>query len=188
LEDIGTKWNLFEVINLAKKIGVWIHDDRVWDKFKDYVLKEYGTLHAVLGIEVEKALKHYLGHYEKVLSHIHKPKEKKVIKPKKKEYRNTTGAYIYAPSGRLPKNMPTTEKADLIQQELEASGVWNSEYFQKYVVERMVRERISSNPTTVKAYVKELEDRWFRGCIDNGKTNNMRDGAFFSVIGGNCKW
>ncbi|MCX8176191.1 MAG: hypothetical protein N3E48_03035 [Candidatus Bathyarchaeota archaeon] len=46
---------------MGKVITVRLTDSAVWDDFRGYVLKKYGKIHGVLGLEVTEAIKCYLG-------------------------------------------------------------------------------------------------------------------------------
>jgi hypothetical protein len=51
-------------ITLSKQLGVRIPTPQIWEGFKRFVEEKKGRTYAVLGEEVEEALKHYMDYYE----------------------------------------------------------------------------------------------------------------------------
>ena len=61
------------------RISVQGIDEEMWSEFKESVIEKYGKLHTVLGLEVEKALREYMGgDSQRANTHTHQKKEGKV--------------------------------------------------------------------------------------------------------------
>jgi len=60
---------------MSKPIGVRIdsRQEKVWNRFKDFVGEKYGKKHTVLGNELVKALQLYLDLYERVVDNRKEP-------------------------------------------------------------------------------------------------------------------
>ena len=60
---------------MSKPIGVRIdsRQEKIWNRFKDFVGEKYGKKHTVLGNELVKALQLYLDLYERVVDNRKEP-------------------------------------------------------------------------------------------------------------------
>ena len=67
------------------RISVQGIDEEMWSEFKENVIEKYGKLHTVLGLEVEKALREYMGiHPQRGDTHTHHEKTESQQKEKEK--------------------------------------------------------------------------------------------------------
>ena len=77
------------------RISVQGIDEEMWNEFKENVIARYGKLHTVLGLEVEKALRAYMGEYpQRGDTHTHQKQEEKTEQKKESKEKIPKGIAV----------------------------------------------------------------------------------------------
>ena len=148
--------------------------DSVLVDFKNYVMEKYGKKHTVLGLEVESALRFYLGEVAS-MGHTRTQTEEEKIPKEKIDIKKGGGAS----QGKLTmvNNVPGdvmfgSVKAtrghkvvmDIVAQ-LGGMGQWNGHDLNRKIVERLAWKYGGMDPRTVKNYTDRVMSIWL--CKEN---------------------
>lgn len=124
---------------MTKSIHVNIEKPETWNRFREYVENKHGKLHTVMGQELEKAILLYLADQAKPHGHAHTHQDEPEV-------------------SKSSKSSSKAKFEDMTQQFLAQTK--DTDSFQKFYAERLVKENFGMDPRTIEKYTTELENAW----------------------------